>query len=29
MALNGPDYVLPYPTTVGSTSTGTLSYRQH
>ena len=24
--LNGPDYVLPYPTTLGSTSTGTLSY---
>jgi len=25
-ALNGPDYVLPYPTTLGNTATGTLSY---
>jgi hypothetical protein len=25
-ALNGPDYVLPYPTTLGNTSTGTLSF---
>ena len=24
--LNGPDYVLPYPTTLGSTSNGTLSF---
>ena len=24
--LNGPDYVLPYPTTLGNTSTGTLSF---
>ncbi|NDH77822.1 MAG: hypothetical protein EBY63_03195, partial [Flavobacteriia bacterium] len=25
-ALNGPNYVLPYPTTLGNTATGTLSY---
>lgn len=25
-ALNGPDYVLPYPTTLGNTATGTLSF---
>ena len=25
-ALNGPNYVLPYPTTLGNTTTGTLSY---
>jgi hypothetical protein len=24
--LNGPDYVLPYPTTLGNTATGTLSF---
>ncbi len=25
-SLNGPDYVLPYPTTLGDTETGTLTY---
>ena len=25
-ALNGPNYVLPYPTTLGNTATGTLTY---